>query len=97
MEHGGHSLTFVQEKGQGIPMGFPVVDHHRQMHLPCQIHLLAQPFKLHLPGLIFFPVVIQTDLADGYHLGVGGPCSQLVQITVVLDSRQILGWMPTAA
>ena len=80
MEHGLHTLHFLLEKLQHIAVRFAVVDDDGQIELLGQINLLQKDALLHLLGLVFLPVVIKADFANGHYLGVHGPSSQLLQI-----------------
>ena len=62
----GAPPVFLQD-GQGIAVGFPVVDEEGQVQVFGQLDLPAEP------GLLGFlvaveVVVVQADLADGLHL-----------------------------
>ena len=61
-------------------MGFPVVDDHRQAGFPGQVQLADQKFLLQAVGGMFIVVVIQTDLPDGHHPGIGAPGFDLFQV-----------------
>ena len=60
-----------------------VMNDNRQIELFSQVDLFQQPAFLYVLRLVSLPIIIQPDLADGYHLGVYGPGSQLVQIAVI--------------
>ena len=78
------------EKIQYVAMGFPVMDHHRQIQPVRQVTLLFQTQQLHLPGLVFFPVIIQADLPDGHHFFMlTGQLLQLPDVTFIPYPRQI--------
>ncbi len=51
-------------------MGLPVVENDGEVQLTGQGQLGAQHLLLELPGRVLSPVVVQTDLTDGRHLGL---------------------------
>ena len=66
---------------QAVLVGLPVVDHGGQVQLLGQGELGVEELPLLGPArLVLDPVVVQTDLPDGLHLGVGGQGLDLGQV-----------------
>ena len=51
-----------------VLVGLPLMNDHGQLQLPGQGHLGAESALLDFPGDVLI-VVVQSDLADGPHLG----------------------------
>lgn len=81
MEHAGDIGEFPHD-GEGVGVGLPIVDDHRQLKLPRQRQLAAEHLLLEFPRRVLLPVVIQPDLADGHHLGLLRQGTQGRQIVV---------------
>ena len=80
MEHAGDGGKFLDD-GKTVTVGFPIMDDHRQIQLRRQCQLLAEYRLLKRSGRIVLPVVVQSDLPDGHHLG---PLQKLPQFRQVL-------------
>ena len=82
--------NFILEKVQAIAVGFPVMDHDRQVQGICQIALLFQTQQLHFLRLVFLPIIIQPDFPDGHHFCMlPGQPFQFGNVAFVFDSGQI--------
>ena len=76
------------EDTQGIGVGIPDVEDHRQFQLPRQIQLIQKPQMLLQPELLLpLVVIVQTDLTD--RDDTGHPCQrvQLLPVRPVLINR----------
>ena len=88
MEHAGDGGKFLDD-GKTVPVGFPIMDDHRQIQLHRQCQLLAEYRLLKRSGRIVLPVVVQSDLPDSHHLGLLQKLTQLRQI-LVLEAVAVL-------
>ena len=97
MEHPPHPGE-LPDNGHAVLVGLPVVDDDRQVQLLRQGQLGPEHRLLPLPGRVVLPVVVQSDLPDGHHLGAGlGQRPDLLQPVPPHSRRSRLGWKPTAA
>ena len=80
MEHALH-IGKLFHNGEGITMSFAVVDDDRKIQLLRHGQLGTEKLLLLFASLfVLDPVVVQTDLADGYHLFAGSKSANLLQV-----------------
>ena len=92
MHYAYDAFALLAENFHGVPMSLTIVDTYWQMKLTSQIQLTNKKLPLQLSFVpILFPIIIQANFPNGYHLGQGPPASQLVFIS--LSHRMGFLWM----
>ena len=83
MHYAYYAFALLAENFHGIPMSLTIVDTYWQMKLTSQVQLTNKKLPLQLPFVpILFPVIIQANFPNGYHLRQGPPASQLILISL---------------
>ena len=68
----------LPDDGEAVPVGLPVVNHHREIAFPGQRELRVKKLLLLFLSAVI-PVIVQANLSNGTALRMGQKCGNLIE------------------